>query len=118
MVLSKNSYNLLSLVESNSYVPKSTYVRSLLIPTDSDSSLSTSQEILVDQHADLLTPEAVPNKSILGQNSISISGTQETPTNVHHLTTRSKNGVFKPKVFPVSKELSSMEEALAQEQWK
>ena len=61
---------------------------------------------LIDQHAELLDTAIIPMSTRLHA------------ANIHPMITRSKSGIFKPKVFAATKELDSVEEALQLDYWK
>ena len=101
---SNTNSNLLPNSDSIPACPHSAYtpIQSL----NGSHGLSILEENTTDQHAELLDTAIIPMSTRLHA------------ANIHPMITRSKSGIFKPKVFGATKELDSVEEALQLDHWK
>ena len=91
---------------------------SSMLPVDNGCNLSTSLEKTTEPIATLeKTTEliATAEQILVG---FSIPAQVQVSGNSHSMVTKSKNGIFRPKVYAATLEPSSVIDALQQEQWK
>lgn len=78
---------------------------------------NTNSELSITEDSNTIIPDQQTDYNETSSLNQQVDPT-DTSTNKHHMQTRSKSGIYKPKAYSVSKELGTIQEALQNEHWK